>query len=174
MMEVVVFLALFVAYTVLAAIGLIVVVRRLYRLLAHAGRVPTAGQWTLQALGGALIVCGAAYRACRRGLGDGGVRDMALAPNVPATFRSMTAGGFVDWLNGYALGVPAIRGDTPAALVIAATFDWALRSGMAGWGAERPIAQGFVAGVEQSYGAEVGGRVAPRATATAAQSRPFV
>lgn len=76
----------------------------------------------------------------------------------------------IDWLNGYALGTPAIRGDTPMALAIAATFDWAQRAGMVGWGAERPLAQGFVAGVEASYGAEVSGRMTT-ATATAAQQR---
>lgn len=77
-----------------------------------------------------------------------------------------------DWLNGFALGTPAIRGDTPAALVIAATFDWALRTGLGGWNADRPRSQGFLAGVELSYGATVGGRIRP-ATATAAQQRGF-
>ena len=38
MVEVLIFLALFLAYTFLAGIGLIVVVRRVYRLLAHAMR----------------------------------------------------------------------------------------------------------------------------------------
>ena len=75
----------------------------------------------------------------------------------------------LDWLKGYSLGTPAVVHTRPTALVIAALFDAALRSGEDGWGAHRPLAQGFLAGVEASYNAEVGGRV-NRATATAEQN----